>query len=63
MRGIMGARWLLGGYRGIKSVVVFLEREISFVVEESSVDMKLRRWSPLVEIYDFGRSSYSGRVW
>lgn len=44
MRGIVGARWFLGGNRRIgkntSSVVVSLDREISFVLSESGLGMK-----------------------
>ena len=53
MRGILGARWLLGGNRRIgrttSLVVVFLDKEISW-------KMKLRGRSIPVDRYDFDRS-------
>jgi len=52
--GIMGARWLLRGMRGLgkatNSVVVFLERSV-----ELGSQLRMRgRWHP-IEAYDFDR--------
>jgi len=46
MRGIMGARWLMGGQRRARkttsSVVIFLNRIISFHVQEGQMQAKVR---------------------
>jgi len=59
MRGIMGACWLMGGQRRAgqttSSVVIFLNRTVSFHVQEGQMQAKVRgRWLP-VSIYDFER--------
>ena len=57
MRGILGSQWLLGGNRRIgkttSSVVIFLDREVSFQAQDGQLKMKVRgQWHP-VEVYDF----------
>jgi len=59
MRGIMGALWLVGGQRRAgkttSSVVIFLNRIVSFHVQEGQMQAKVRgRWLPM-SIYDFER--------
>jgi len=59
MRGIIGPRWLVGGQRRARkttsSVVIFLNRVISFHVQEGQMQAKVRgRWLP-VSVYDFER--------
>jgi len=59
MRGIIGARWLVGGQRRAgkttSSVVTFLNRVISFHVQEGQMQAKVRGRSLPVSIYDFER--------
>ncbi|KAF8416305.1 hypothetical protein EV426DRAFT_432378 [Tirmania nivea] len=59
MRGIMGARWLLGGHRKTgkttSSVVVFLNLPVSFHVQGGQMGMKVRGRCLPVEVYDFER--------
>ena len=56
---IRGARWLLGENQRlnniISSVVVFLGEEISFVISEEGLRMKLRGGNLPVDRYDFDR--------
>jgi len=59
MRGIIGARWLVGGQRragkATSSVVIFLNRIVSFHVQESQMQVQVRgRWLP-VSVYNFER--------
>ena len=59
MRGIRGARWLIGENRRMNkttsSVVVFLEKEISFVISKEGLRMRLRGRNLPVDRYDFDR--------
>jgi hypothetical protein len=62
MRGILGSRWLLGEHRragkATSSVVIFLDREVSFQTQDSQLKMKIRgRWHP-VSVYDFDRGRF-----
>jgi len=59
MRGIIEAHWLVGGHRRVgkatSSVVIFLNRIISFHAQEGQMQGKVRgRWFP-VYIYNFER--------
>ena len=59
IRGIVGARWLLGGKRRASkttsSVVIFLSIPISFRVQGGQAGMKVTgRWLP-IDAYDFER--------
>jgi hypothetical protein len=59
MRGIIGARWLVGEQRRkektTSSVVIFLDNTVSFHVQDGHSRMKIRgRWHP-IEVYDFNR--------
>ena len=51
MRGIRGARWLLGENRRIGKVVC-LDDEISFAMFEGGLRMKLKGRNLLVDSYD-----------
>ena len=59
MKGIRGARWLVGENRRMNkttsSVVVFLEEEIAFVVSKKGLRMRLRGRNLPVDRYDFDR--------
>ena len=59
IRGIVGARWLLGGQRRAgkttSSIVIFLSIPISFQVQEGQAGMKVRGHWPPINAYDFDR--------
>ncbi|KAF8415347.1 hypothetical protein EV426DRAFT_665610 [Tirmania nivea] len=66
MRGIIGARWLLGGHRRTgkttSSVVVFLNNLVSFHVQGGQLGMKVRGRCLPVEVYDFERGRKRSEV-
>jgi len=66
MRGIIGARWPLGGHRRTgkttSSVVVFLNNPVSFHVQGGQMGMKVRGHCLPVEVYDFERGRKRSEV-